>query len=90
MEVEFDPAKRAKIAAERGLDIARADEVFDGPTLTTEDDRYDYGETRWISFGYLDGRMVVVVWTQRGERRRIITMRKANVREQATRSRRLR
>lgn len=82
--IEFDPAKRAKIAAERGLDLARAAEVFEGPTRTVEDDRYDYGETRWITLGYLDDRLVVVVWTPRGDCRRIISMRKANAREAAS------
>jgi len=63
--------------------MARAGEVFDGPTLTVADDRRDYGEARSISIGFLDGRMVVLVWTQRGARRRVISMRKANEREQA-------
>ena len=68
--------------AERGLDMARAAEVFDGPALTVEDDREDYGEVRLITIGFLDGRMVVIVWTQRGAARRIISLRKANEREQ--------
>lgn len=81
MLIEFDPDKRDKTLAERGLDFARADEVFDGPTLTWRDDRSLYGEDRFISFGLLDGRHVVLVWTPRGEVRRIISMRKANDRE---------
>jgi uncharacterized DUF497 family protein len=52
-------------------------------TFTREDDRADYGETRFITAGLLDGRMVVMVWTLRGEVRRVISMRKANEREQA-------
>ncbi len=83
MPVEFDPAKRATTLEQRGLDMARADDVFDGPTLTVPDDRQDYGELRYISIGFLDARMVVLVWTARGARRRIISMRKANEREQA-------
>ena len=82
MEVEFDPAKRAATLADRGVDMARAGIVFDGPTLTVEDDRHDYGERRHITIGFLDGRMVVLAWTWRGRRRRIISMRKANEREQ--------
>lgn len=62
--------------------MGRADEVFDGPTLTVEDDRADYGEPRFITIGLLDRRMVVMVWTPRGAARRIISLRKANVREQ--------
>ena len=63
--------------------MARADEVFAGSTLTVEDDRQNYGEGRFITIGFLDGRMVILVWTPRSGTRRIISMRKANEREQA-------
>jgi uncharacterized DUF497 family protein len=82
MEIEYPPAKRDATFAERGLDMARAVEIFDGATLTVEDDRQDYGETRQITIGFLDARMVVMVWTQRGTVCRIISLRKANEREQ--------
>jgi uncharacterized DUF497 family protein len=62
--------------------MARVVEIFDGATLTVEDDRQDYGETRQITIGFLDARMVVMVWTQRGTVCRIISLRKANEREQ--------
>jgi uncharacterized DUF497 family protein len=81
-DVSFDRAKRDATLAERGLDMARADEVFTGPTLTVVDDRRDYGEPRFITVGRLDGRMIVMVWTPRDGGRRIISMRKANDREQ--------
>ena len=83
MRIEFDSAKRALTLDMRGLDMARADEIFAGPTLTFPDVRQDYGEPRLISIGLLDDRMVVVVWTGRGEVRRIISLRKANDREQS-------
>jgi uncharacterized DUF497 family protein len=83
MNVEFDPVKRDKTMAERGLDFARAGEVFAGRHFTSEDVREDYSEVRLITVGTLEGRMVVIVWTQRGEVRRIISMRKANEREYA-------
>jgi hypothetical protein len=82
MEIEFDPAKRDATLEARGLDMARETEILSGPALTVEDDRQDYGEMRSITVGLLDDRMVVVVWTQHGERRRIISLRKANDREQ--------
>lgn len=82
MKIEFDPAKRQATLDHRGLDMARAGEVFDGVTLTIEDDRADYGEPRFITIGKLEGRMVVLVWTPRADVRRIISMRKANDREQ--------
>ena len=63
--------------------MARADDVFVDDTLTVEDDRRDYGEDRFITVGFLDGTMVVLVWTPRGEAYRIISIRKANERERA-------
>jgi len=81
MRLTFDSAKREKTLTERGLDFVRAREVFEGVTVTKEDDRADYGESRRVTFGYLDGRAVVIVWTLRDQARRIISMRKANERE---------
>ncbi|WP_225029426.1 BrnT family toxin [Xinfangfangia pollutisoli] len=84
MKCTSDPAKRAKTLAERGLDMDHAGEVFAGPTVTFEDDRFDYGETRFITVGFMVERMVLIAWTPRGPTRRIISMRKANDREQRT------
>ena len=81
MRIEFDETKRAETINARGLDMARAADVFAGPTLTVEDDRQDYGEVRFITIGFLDDAMVVLVWTPRDDARRIISMRKANERE---------
>ena len=83
MLVEFDPAKRMATLQNRGLDMARAGEVFAGATLTAEDDRRDYGEDRFITIGFLDDAMVVLVWTPRAGAHRVISMRKANGRERA-------
>jgi uncharacterized DUF497 family protein len=81
MKIEFDQDKRDKTLSERGLDFARAGEIFGSVTVTFEDIRRDYGETRYISVGLLDFRVVVLVWTPRGEVRRVISMRYANDRE---------
>ncbi|MCY3706232.1 MAG: BrnT family toxin [Gammaproteobacteria bacterium] len=81
MRIEFDDAKRAETMRARGLDMARAADVFAGPTLTVEDDRHDYGEVRYITIGFLDEAMVVLVWTPREGANRIISMRKTNERE---------
>ena len=83
MQIDFDDAKRNWTLQERGLDFSRAAEVFAGHHFTAEDAREEYGEPRFVTVGLLDGRMVVMVWTPRGEVRRIISMRKANEREQA-------
>ena len=67
MRIEFDEAKHAATLKARGLDMARADEVFADATLTVEDDRRDYGEVRYITIGFLDDTMVVIVWTRRND-----------------------
>lgn len=79
MKVEFDPAKRARTLAERGLDMAEIPAIFAGAVLTYPEDRRDYGEPRFTTIGRLRGRMVVVVWTPRGTAYRIVSSRKANV-----------
>lgn len=89
MEISFDESKRLKTLNERGLDFARAGEIFDGPEFTVLDDRMDYGEERFNTFGYLDDRLVSLTWTLREGRHRIISMRKANDREQARFKRRV-
>ncbi|MCU4161584.1 BrnT family toxin [Acidiphilium sp. AL] len=77
----FDPAKRAATIEQRGLDFADAAKLFDGRHVTAPDDRRDYGERRFITAGYLAGRMVVIVWTPRDGTRRVISMRYAHAQE---------
>ena len=81
MRIEFDGAKRLETITTQGLDMARAADVFAGATLTVEDDRHDYGEVRYITIGFLDDTMVVIVWTRRNDAHRIISLRRANERE---------
>ena len=81
MKITFDPAKRQQTFQERGLAFEDAAAVFEGQTLDMVDDRFDYPEERIITVGHLAGRMVIVVWTQRGDARHVISMRKANERE---------
>jgi hypothetical protein len=83
MKVTFDQAKRDATIAARGLAFEDAEIVFEGDTLTIEDTRLDYGESRYQTIGFFEGRMVMVVWTPRGEDRHVISMRKCNDREQA-------
>ena len=83
MNITFDPNKRDKALADRGLNFSDAAAVFAGVTVEVEDTRKDYGETRIICYGLLAGRMVVIGYTPRGADRHIFSMRKANEREQA-------
>lgn len=89
MDISFDPAKRADTLEYRGLDFADAGLLFTGATATIQDVRRDYGEERFVSAGYLRGRMVVVAWTPRGDRRHIISMRYCHGDEEATWRRRM-
>jgi uncharacterized DUF497 family protein len=83
MRIGFDPVKRAATLADRGLDFVDASEVFAGATFTILDDRFEYGEPRFQTYGLLNGRLVMVVWTPRGAVRHIMSMRKCNDREKA-------
>lgn len=83
MRISFDPVKREKTLAERGLDFEDASLVFEGVTVEVEDLRKHYGETRILCYGNLHGRLVVVGYTPRGAVRHVFSMRKANQREQA-------
>jgi uncharacterized DUF497 family protein len=81
MRITCDAAKRRRTLAERGLDMRRAKEVFAGVHFTRADDRFDYGEPRFVTVGMLDSRLVVFVWTPRRSARRIISMRHCHERE---------
>lgn len=80
--ISFDPAKRLWTLQQRGLDFLDAETVFAGPTIEVPDRRRDYGEARIVCVGWLRGRAVIVVYTERKGIRHIISMRKANEREQ--------
>jgi uncharacterized protein len=81
VEISFDPANREKTLRERDVDFMHAEMLFVGRTYTTADDRFDCGETRLRTFGLVDGRLMVVIWTPRGDTRHVISMRKCNERE---------
>ena len=83
MRLTWDEAKRIATLAHRGLDFADAVKVFAGDHFTAPDDRRDYGELRYITAGWLDGRFVVLVWTPRDNSRRIISMRPGHAYEEA-------
>jgi uncharacterized DUF497 family protein len=90
MTCEWDEAKRRRNLAKHGLDFADSEVVFAGPCVTFPDDRFDYGEERLISLGKLAGRLMVIVHAPKGAgRTRIISMRKANGREQRIYQKRL-
>lgn len=79
--IEYDSKKHQDTLQHRGLDFNDSVSVFAGNTFSMLDERQNYGEERVITVGKLSTRVVIIVWTQRGEKRRIISMRYANERE---------
>ena len=82
MELEWDEAKRLDALVRHGVDFADVALIDMETARTVSDDRYDYGEARWVTYGMIDERLHVVCWTNRKGRMRIISFRKANDREQ--------
>lgn len=77
MRFEWDEGKRVENLRKHGIDFVGVEAVFDGLTVTIEDDRWDYGEQRLVTFGVLESRVVAVVHTESPDVIRIISMRKA-------------
>jgi uncharacterized DUF497 family protein len=77
MDSEWDQAKRQANILKHGIDFVDAIKIFAGQFIETTDLRRDYGEQRLIASGELSGEIVRIVYTWRGQRRRIITARRA-------------
>ena len=82
VKFELDEKKRQTNIIKHRIDFADAIELFKGPSLILEDNRQDYGEERYIAFGIINNRHIALSFTERSGRIRIISMRKANKREQ--------
>lgn len=80
--ITFDDAKDEANLAKHGVSLALLSAVLDGETVTFPDERFNYGEARYVTFGYVDRRLHVAVWTLRGDAVRALSVRKANDREQ--------
>ena len=82
MEFEWDDAKSDACFEQRGFDFAYVLQLFlDPERLVRKDQRWDYGEDRFQLTGAIDGRVFVLIYTARGVSIRIISARKANIRE---------
>jgi hypothetical protein len=81
MAFEWDAAKNVANIAKHGIDFEQAVTIFEGPVFERVDDRQNYGELRIQAFGLLDDRVLTVVYTMRGTRRRIFSARRAKKRE---------
>lgn len=83
MEFEWDDAKAQRNLATHHVDFAEAGALWEGPHFAGVDTRYDDGESRPVVMGLIADRVCVCVYTSRGGRHRIISLRRANRREQA-------
>ena len=83
MRFTWSDAKRKLNIEQHGFAFVDARRVFEGPTYTYEDDRFDYSEQRFITLGILDEFVVSIVHTETSRVIRIISLRKATKHEQA-------
>ena len=81
MEISFDPTKDATNTEKHGISLAAAALIEWEDALTWTDDRHSYGEARMCAIAYIGDRLHYVVYVDRAEARRIISLRKANLRE---------
>jgi len=83
IRIEFDPAKDAENRRKHGVSLAFGADVLSDPKRSdVPDARFDYAEDRSVSYGMIEGRLWVCVFAMRGEVHRIISVRRANEREQ--------
>jgi uncharacterized protein len=73
----WDETKRRINLAKHGIDFRDAERIFDGPLVTVEDSRENYGELRYVALGLLEGVAVSATYTERRDEIRIISIRKA-------------
>jgi uncharacterized protein len=78
MKFEWDEDKRQTNISKHGIDFIDLPPLFDGLTVLRVDDRFDYGETRFITLGILNGIVLLVVHTEADEIIRLISVRKAS------------
>ena len=83
MRFSWDEKKRRLNLKQHGLDFVDAPSVFEGPTFTFEDDRFEYDEQRLVTLGFLGGIVVSIVHAESASRIRIISFRKATRNEEA-------
>jgi len=81
MEITFDAVKDAANIAKHGVSLAQASDLEWDWLLAVPDTRCNYGEARVVGYAPIGARVFCVVFTERGEKRRIISLRKANERE---------
>lgn len=82
MRFEWDESKRLSNLRKHGLDFSDVATAFEQETATVTDDRFDYGETRYVTLSILQGVVVAIVHTEVDQLVRVISFRKATPREE--------
>ena len=77
VKLDWDEDKRQINIAKRGIDFADLEPLFEGVTVLMVDDRFDYGETHFVTLGLFHGMVMVIVHTETDELIRVISARKA-------------
>lgn len=81
MRIEFDPAKDESNQAKHGVSLALAAELDWEAALVWFDIRFEYDELRMIALAPKSSILYYVAFVERGQARRIISLRRANRRE---------
>jgi uncharacterized DUF497 family protein len=81
MHYEWDESKHAANLAKHGVDFHKAEQFEWTTAVEAKDNRFDYGEERWIALGMIGNRLHVLIYTIRGDSIRLISLRRANPRE---------
>lgn len=82
MVLEFDPAKNRENTRKHGIELSRFADMDFASIIYAEDQRFDYGEVRWLYYGLIDGTLFVACVTLRGDDTyRVISLRRASRRE---------
>jgi len=84
MRFEWDEAKRSVNIKRHGIDFVDVEKILAGETITFLDNRFDYGEIRFLTFGLLWGKVVAIVHTEKDEVIRVISVRRASKSEEET------
>ena len=79
--ITWDETKRLRNLKYHGLDFIGCEAVFDGPVIAWDDHRESYGELRINLLGFLNGMVVHMTYTERGNDVHVISLRKAEKHE---------
>lgn len=81
MDIAFDTHKNRAKVEKHGVELAAAAQFERDDALSWTDERRSYGEERMCAIGYIGMRLHYIVYVDRADIRRIISLRKANTRE---------